>query len=70
MEYTRYTTVQGDRWDTVAFKAYGDATQYSAIVEANPTVPKGPVLPAGTILNIPVIDSPTVDTSILPPWKQ
>ncbi len=70
MAYTRYTTVQGDRWDTVSFKAYGDATLYSGIVEANPTVPKDAVIPSGIVLNIPIIDKPTVDISVLPPWKQ
>lgn len=70
MKYTRYTTVQGDRWDTVAFKAYGDATKYSAIAEVNPTVPKNVVIPSGVVLNIPVLETATTETSNLPPWKK
>jgi len=70
MAYTRYTTVQGDRWDTVAFKAYGDATLYSEIVEANPTVPKDAVIPSGIVLNIPIRENSVSKKSVLPPWKQ
>lgn len=70
MTFTTYTTIEGDRWDTVAFKAYGDANKYSAIVQANPFVPKGVILPSGITLYIPVEDRPNVNTSLLPPWKR
>lgn len=70
MTYTTYKTVEGDRWDTIAFKAYGDATQYSKIIEANPFIPKGVVLPSGLTLYVPVEDRPSVNTSLLPPWKR
>lgn len=70
MAYTRYTTVQGDRWDTVAFKAYGDATLYSEIVQANPTVPKDVVIPSGIVLNIPIRENSVSNKTTLPPWKQ
>lgn len=70
MTYTAYKTVEGDRWDTIAFKAYGDATQYGKIIEANPLIPKGVVLPSGLTLYIPVEDRPSVNTSLLPPWKR
>jgi phage tail protein X len=70
MANTRYTTKQGDRWDTVAYKAYGDASKYSVIVDANPFVPKGVILPAGIQLNIPVLERDSVNESLLPPWKR
>lgn len=70
MSFTRYTTVQGDRWDTVAFKAYGDPMKITPIVEANTHVPKQPVLPAGIILNIPIQERDKVTPNILPPWKR
>lgn len=70
MGYTKYTTLQGDRWDTIAYKAYGDATKYSAIIEANPFIPKSGVLPSGVTVFIPVQDRPAVNTSNLPPWKR
>lgn len=70
MSYTRYTTIQGDRWDTVAYKAYGDPMKITPIAEANPHVPKSPVLPAGIILNIPIQERENVTSNILPPWKR
>lgn len=70
--YTEYLTVQGDRWDTVAFKAYGDATQVGLIIEANQEVYLTEILPAGTRLFIPVIEVIEVNTdpALLPPWKR
>lgn len=72
MALTNYKTVQGDRWDTVSYKAYGDATRIKELIEANPELPISSVLPAGIIINIPILDN--VDNSIsqelLPPWKR
>ena len=68
---TRYITLDGDRWDIIAWKAYGDATKYQDIIKANPAVPIRPVIPAGTIINVPVIEgaeAPTLNS--LPPWKR
>ena len=70
MTYTIYTTVDGDRWDTVAFKAYGDPMKISSIVEANPHVPKAAVLPSGINLYVPVEERAKVTSAILPPWKK
>ncbi len=68
---TEYITMKGDRWDTVAYKAYGDATRMTEIIEANPDVPTTPVIETGTRLNIPIIETDSeVDVSLLPPWKQ
>lgn len=69
-DLTSYTTKQGDRWDTVAFKAYGDATRINELIAANPNVPIGDEIAANTILNVPVIPEPTLDTNLLPPWKR
>lgn len=70
MAYTKYTTIEGDRWDTIAYKAYGDATKFSVIIEVNPFVPKSDVLPSGLTLYIPLMDRPQINTSLLPPWKR
>lgn len=67
-----YTTVGGDTWSGIAYKAYGDETLSKIITDANPTVPISYIVPAGLVLNIPVSedDATMVDISILPPWKQ
>lgn len=70
MGYTKYITVQGDRWDIIAYKAYGDATKFSGIIEANPFIPKTAVLQSGLTIYIPLIDRPQLNSSLLPPWKR
>lgn len=70
MTYTKYTAVYGDRWDTIAYKAYGDPMKMGTIIEANPRVPKSALVPEGTILYIPVKDRDSVNVTSLPPWKR
>lgn len=73
MANTQYKTVEGDRWDTVAFKAYGDCTgtQIDTIKSANPYVTAKDVLPAGIYLNIPILEesAESIEEN-LPPWKK
>lgn len=70
--FTIYTTVQGDRWDTIAYKAYGDANNFQAIISANSVEPIEDVFPGGVELLIPIIETQPnqVDESLLPPWKR
>ena len=70
MSNTRYITKQGDRWDVIAYKAYGDATMIDTLIMANPGIPVDPVLQEGITLNIPIVDEPEVYKSLLPPWKR
>ncbi len=65
-----HVTNAGERWDTIAWNYYGNATQYSAIVMANPQVSISPTLPAGIQLIIPVIVQTVAPVTSLPPWKQ
>lgn len=67
---TQYTTKEGERWDTVAFKAYGDPLKIKEIADANPNVPLRDIIPTNTVLNVPVIPEPTLDETLLPPWKR
>lgn len=68
--FTTYTTKQGDRWDTIAFAAYGDANLGGEIIRANKLVPIYVELPAGITLNVPVKEQPAADTTLLPPWRR
>lgn len=68
--FTEYITIDGDRWDTVAYKAYGDPMRYPEIAAANRTVALDAVLKPGTRLNVPVLETVEVDTNLLPPWKR
>jgi len=71
MGFVQYTTKQGDRWDLIAYEAYGDVTKMQIIMDANPAVALTPLIPAGTVLNIPVVEEEEAITlSQLPPWKR
>lgn len=67
-----YIVKEGDRWDSVAFRAYGDATMYAVIIDANPDAIISPVLTAGQRLIIPVVEQTEIeiDSEDLPPWKR
>jgi len=68
--YLAHITSEGERWDHLAWRYYGDATGYERIMAANPTVPRETVLPSGVRLRIPIIAAPDTLTEDLPPWKR
>lgn len=71
-KFTEHITTEGERWDNIAFRAYGDASALVRIIDANPSVAIHDVLPGGIRLRIPVISRATVttETAKLPPWKR
>ncbi len=73
MANTQYRTIEGDRWDLIAYKAYGDATKFVGLLEANKPLAIEKVLPAGLKINIPILEdenSGSVQSDLLPPWKR
>jgi len=72
-EVIEHITTEGDRWDLLAWRYYGDATRYEPIVAANVRVAILPVLPPGIVLHIPVLADQTAAQSAnqeLPPWMR
>lgn len=80
-DYFEYITIENERFDQIAYKAYGVVTlvdetgnkpAMQPIIEANPSIPIYDKLPGGLILQIPVLTSNTPKTSVelLPPWKR
>ena len=63
-----YATKQGDTWDIVSYRAYGDEGYVGALITANPEHVNTVVFPAGVALNVPVIETTPVGTN-LPPWR-
>lgn len=63
-----YTTVSGDTWDIVAYKAYGNEMYIDTLIKANIEHKDTYIFPAGVVLTLPEIEL-TVSES-LPPWKQ
>ena len=63
-----YTTVSGDTWDIVAYKAYGNEMYMDTLIKANIEYKDTYIFRAGVVLTLPEIEL-TVSES-LPPWKQ
>lgn len=70
MSYIIHITKQGERWDTLAFKYYGDATRFLPIIEANKALPVSESFPGGLRVFIPVLETKATLTDRLPPWKR
>ena len=65
-----HITTAGERWDSIAWTYYGDATLYSYIIMANPNVAIVPLLEAGIQLAIPVIQIARISNIEVPPWRR
>lgn len=69
--YLEHLTVEGERWDLLAWRYYRDALAYERILAANPDVPVYPILPGGIMLLIPVVEvQTTAPKEKMPPWKR
>ncbi|VYU52256.1 hypothetical protein [Metakosakonia massiliensis] len=67
MRYLEHITTEGERWDNLAWRYYGDALAYERLIAANPHVAITAVLPSGVRLIIPVVRA-TQATTELAPW--
>lgn len=65
--FLTHITIEGERWDQLATRYYGDPLAYERIVEANPHVPLATTLPSGLTLSIPVLEQSDLSEE-LPPW--
>lgn len=63
-----YKTIQGDTWDGIAVKIYGDEKYMNELLEANQAYREIIIFPANVSLSLPDIQTQT--TTILPPWKK
>ena len=48
-QFILHITTAGERWDLLAWRYYGDPTDYSPIIMANPNVAIEPVFDAGIV---------------------
>lgn len=64
-----YITRDGDRWDTVAHKHYGDALMIGGLIAANPHLPITEAFGSGQTVFVPVLARDKVALQEqLPPW--
>ncbi len=74
--YLQHVTGPNERWDTLAYRYYGDANRTHPVIRANrhlfstelSSIPS--ILPIGITLLIPVLDPDPVSAEMLPPWKR
>nr|DAN35265.1 MAG TPA: tail protein [Caudoviricetes sp.] len=64
----QYRTIQGDMWDGIAFKVYGNEAYMNVLLESNQEYAQYVILPANLILNCPDVDIRA--TINLPPWRR
>jgi phage tail protein X len=69
-QFILHITTAGERWDLLAWRYYGDATDYSPIIMANPSAAIEPVFDAGISIAVPVLQKSVPVNTDLPPWKQ
>ena len=66
-----YNAIQGDVWDLISFKVYGDEGFVDTLIKANPHLRQIVMFDGSETVSIP--DKPTVKPAsleTLPPWKQ
>ena len=60
-QYTQYVCANGDMWDSIAYRLYGDESMFPEIMKANRTYARVLTFEGGEVLNVPVrVESPLV----------
>lgn len=62
------TTIQGDTWDKLAKRAWGDEKLMDLLIRANPAHNATAVFSAGVVLAVPESERGT--RSAPPPWRK
>ncbi len=63
-----YITRQGDTWDAIAFRLWGQERLFDHLMRANPEHLDVVIFDAGVRLSIPSDVKTAVETLELPPW--
>lgn len=63
-----YTTIQGDMWDSIAYKTMGSTVYAGALMAKNRAYLDHYTFPAGVVLELPEVR--TAVSEALPPWKR
>lgn len=76
MAHLIHQTRDGERWDQLAHRYYGDVGMQGTLIAANrglflATLTVPPVLSAGLTIKVPIYERPSsLPAALLPPWKQ
>lgn len=63
-----YNTSQGDMWDAIALRLYGNEKLMHVLIGANPRYRSVAVFPANCVLSVPDISKEEKVT--FPPWRR
>ena len=63
-----YTTIQGDMWDSIAYRQLGSTSYTDRLMNLNRQYRMYYTFPAGIVLTLPEPERKISDT--LPPWKR
>ena len=64
-----YRTIQGDAWDSIAYRLWGREHLMSALLRANPEHADTLIFQADIILAVPPVEKPRKKLET-PPWRQ
>ena len=60
-QYTQYVCSNGDMWDSIAYRLYGDEFMFPEIMKANREYARTLTFEGGEVLNVPVrVENPLV----------
>ncbi|EAB4113965.1 phage tail protein [Salmonella enterica] len=65
-----YRTIQGDAWDSIAARLYGNEYLSCLLIDANPKHRLTVLFSAGVILTVPDAPAKPATVNNLPPWKR
>jgi len=66
-----YITKDGDRWDLIAYRMYGDPYLYPVLLSANPELRALTLLPGGKKVKVPILYVPEEgEEEVNPPWQR
>lgn len=60
-QYTQYVCANGDMWDSIAYRLYGDEFMFPEIMKANRAYARVITFEGGEVLNVPIrVENPLV----------
>lgn len=62
-----YTTVQGDMWDSIAYRVYGSEKHMDMLMRANMELLDIFIFGAGVVLAVPELHAK--EEADMPPWR-
>ena len=64
----QHTTAEGDRWDLIAHRYYGNALLIGGLIAANPHLPVAEQFAANLTVFVPVLSAKPDNQDDMPPW--